>query len=74
MTGFCFFNDIQNFRLSEMIEFIISTEVLSHVRREKEFSGFAVRVRRARGRMRNLASNEDTWCVFVKERFLELEF
>lgn len=37
MTGFCFFNDIQNFRLFEMIEFIISTEVLSHVRREKEF-------------------------------------
>ena len=38
-----------------MIEFIISTEVLSHVRREKEFSGFAARVRRARGRIEKLS-------------------
>lgn len=68
---FLFFNGIQNFRLFEMTEFIISTEVLSQVRREK-FSGFAAR--RVRGRMRNLASNEDTWCAVVKERFLDLEF
>lgn len=27
---FLFFNGIQNFRLFEMIEFVISTEVLSH--------------------------------------------